>query len=156
MAPSEGAIEAVLMVPTLNGFDGSLKSSTSTLPRLPFTTKSRLLAGSKAGKVIGEYGGKAYNTVSEFFGGNKDIKPKDQAAVVPVRNVDTGAMVRQVSTENKDLERLTSQQQSTSAPIVSTSVNNNNTTSFVPIKASPRPEFTGSALDRYQRGVTVY
>jgi hypothetical protein len=40
--------------------------------------------------------------------------------------------------------------------VVSNNVSTNNTTTYVPIKAAPRSESQGSALDRYQNRVTVY
>jgi len=40
--------------------------------------------------------------------------------------------------------------------VVSNNVSSNNTTKFVPMKASPRPEYTGSSLDRYTNRITVY
>lgn len=100
--------------------------------------------------------------IGEFFGfGDKDksVKPVPTAPagseLVGVRNPSTGQQLTQSSTENIDLSRGIGTQ-STPPPIISSSVNNNNTTSYVPIKPSPRPEYTGSALDRYTAGISVY
>ena len=40
--------------------------------------------------------------------------------------------------------------------VVSNNVSSNNTTKIVPMKANPRPEYTGSALDRYTSRIAVY
>lgn len=69
----------------------------------------------------------------------------------------TGASVLKQSTENQDMSRDLSSRGNAPAPsIVSSNVSNNNSTSFVPIKPSPRPEYSGSALDRYQNRVGAF
>jgi hypothetical protein len=69
----------------------------------------------------------------------------------------TGSDVIKASTENADMTRdLTTSKNAPAQSIVSSSVNNNNSTSYVPIKPGPRPEYAGSALDRYQGRVSVY
>lgn len=67
-----------------------------------------------------------------------------------------GSLINATSTENADLSREASRAAPVLPPMVNSSVSNNNTTSYVPIKSTPRPEYTGSALDRYQSRVAVY
>lgn len=132
-------------------------------------------AGTKTGKAVGEFAGKGINAVSEYGsklwagikGAPEDIKKYNEAfagvdkksenilAPVLPQSSNTGAQVANTSVENADLTR-----EATRAPavqsVVSSSVNNSNTTSYVPVKPSPRPGFTGSALERYTMGVSVY
>ena len=137
----------------------------------------------KAGEAIGETASKAGSYISEkasgigssvagFFGfgdKSKDVKPitgvsTEQAAAarsnfasVDPRRVDTGKgqTVAETSTENRDMERESSKGGGNNT-IVSNNVSSNETTKFVPVAGSPRPEFTGSALDRYQSRIAVY
>lgn len=68
----------------------------------------------------------------------------------------TGKDVVQASTENKDMERDAKGKGGANNTVVSNNVSSNNTTKIVPMKASPRPEYTGSSLDRYTSRITVY
>ena len=61
-----------------------------------------------------------------------------------------------ISTENKDMSREAQSSSPVAQPVISNNVNNTNTTSYVPIKPSPRPEYAGSALDRYQLRVSAF
>lgn len=79
----------------------------------------------------------------------------DVISPVSPQNSNTGAQVANTSVENADLTREATRAP-TVQPVVSNSVNNSNTTSYVPVKPSPRPGFTGSALERYTMGVSVY
>ena len=67
----------------------------------------------------------------------------------------TGKDVAKTSTENADMGREASKGGSNNT-VVSNNVSSNNTTKFVPMKANPRPEYTGSSLDRYTNRITVY
>jgi hypothetical protein len=67
-----------------------------------------------------------------------------------------GKDVVQASTENKDMERDAKGRGGANNTVVSNNVSSNNTTKFAPMKASPRPEYTGSSLDRYTNRITVY
>ena len=67
-----------------------------------------------------------------------------------------GKDVVQASTENKDMERDAKGRGGANNTVVSNNVSSNNTTKIVPMKASPRPEYTGSALDRYTSRIAVY
>ena len=67
----------------------------------------------------------------------------------------TGKDVAKTSTENADMERDASKGGSNNT-VVSNNVSSNNTTKIVPMKANPRPEYTGSALDRYTSRIAVY
>ena len=79
-----------------------------------------------------------------------------EAAVTPSTTPTPGATVAQTSTENADMEREASSQGGANNTVVSNNVSSNNTTKIVPMKASPRPEYTGSSLDRYTNRITVY
>ena len=68
----------------------------------------------------------------------------------------TGKDIIQASTENKDMEREAGNKGGGNNTVVSNNVSSNNTTKFVPMKANPRPEYTGSSLDRYTSRITVY
>jgi hypothetical protein len=79
-------------------------------------------------------------------------------ASVDPRRVDTaGKTVASTSTENVDMGREHLRGGGGSGnTVISNNVNNSSTTKYVPMKASPRPEHTGSALDRYQDRITAY
>lgn len=130
-------------------------------------------AGSKAGKVVGEYGGKAVNAVKSYFGWNKEEVAPAPTAQVPTTTPQTtntlrekfeamkpenrpGYMVDRTSVENNDLARRSAVTGGMTVPVISNNVSNNNNTSYVPMKPSPRPDYTGSALDRYQSRIAVY
>lgn len=78
------------------------------------------------------------------------------APVAPTAPVKAGQEVTKTTTENTDMTREASRSGGNSNTIVSNNVNNNNTTKFVPMRPTARPEFTGSALDRYTNKVSVY
>lgn len=67
-----------------------------------------------------------------------------------------GQEVVKDSTENADLTRAANKPAPAAQPIVSSNVSNVNTTSYVPVKPSPRSERSGSALDRYNDRVAAY
>jgi hypothetical protein len=81
-------------------------------------------------------------------------------ASVDPRRVDTssaaGVTVAKTSTDNADMTREAGGRGGANNTIVSNNVSSNNSTRIVPMKASPRPEFTGSSLDRYTSRITVY
>ena len=79
-----------------------------------------------------------------------------EAAVTPSTAPTPGATVAQTSTENADMTREASAKGGANNTVVSNNVSSNNTTKIVPMKASPRPEYTGSSLDRYTSRITVY
>lgn len=128
----------------------------------------------KAGSYIGEKASSVGSSISNFFGvsGKEAVKqvPTTQgvsteeaalartnyAAVDPRRVDSAGRNVSQTSTENADMSRETSGRGGANNTVVSNNVSSNNTTKIVPMKANPRPEYTGSALDRYQSRITVY
>lgn len=118
-------------------------------------------AGSKAGRVVGEYSEKAYDTAKGF--GSRAIDKvssffspaKDQAAVVPAAQKQSGLTVAKESVEMADMSRSAAGGGGSNS-IVSNTISNNNTNTYIPIKATPRPEFTGSALDRYQSRISVF
>ena len=95
---------------------------------------------------------KAGSAVKDFFGfGSKSAPVSPSTAPTP------GTTVAQTSTENADMAReASSKPAGGGGTIVSNNVSSNNTTKIVPMKASPRPEYTGSSLDRYTSRITVY
>ena len=107
---------------------------------------------SNAGAAVMGTASKAGSAVKDFFGfGSKSAPVSPSAAPTP------GTTVAQTSTENADMAReATSKPAGGGGTIVSNNVSSNNTTKIVPMKASPRPEYTGSSLDRYTNRITVY
>ena len=67
----------------------------------------------------------------------------------------TGKEVAKTSTENADMGREAGRGGANNT-VVSNNVSSNNTTKIVPMKANPRPEYTGSSLDRYTSRISVY
>jgi len=92
--------------------------------------------------------------------GNKDKestydRAMAQVNVTPAKTTPVGSDVNKTSTENIDLGRGANGGGSNNT-VVSNNVSSNNTTKIVPMKANPRPEYTGSSLDRYNNRITVY
>jgi len=113
--------------------------------------KSASQSINKAGEYIGDTASKAGSAVKDFFGfGSKNAPVTPSAALTP------GSTVAKTSTENADMAREASGRGGANNTVVSNNVSSNNTTKIVPMKANPRPEYTGSALDRYQSRITVY
>ena len=80
-----------------------------------------------------------------------------EATVTPAgATPSSGSTVAKTSTENNDMEREAGNKSGGNSTVVSNNVSSNNTTKFVPMKANPRPEYTGSSLDRYTNRITVY
>lgn len=121
---------------------------------------------SKAGSYLSEKASSAGAAISSFFSGPKQVQGvstsqaaaarSNYAAVDPRRTDVSGRTVANTSTENVDMNREASKGGSGGNTIVSNNVNSTSTTKYVPMKASPRPEFSGSALDRYQNRISVY
>ena len=81
------------------------------------------------------------------------IKPDNYLA--PAKATPVGASVAKTSTENADMGREAGKGGGNNT-VVSNNVSTNNTTTYVPIKATPRAESQGSALDRYQNRVSSF
>ena len=79
-----------------------------------------------------------------------------KAARLLAKKGSMGSTVAQTSTENADMAREASGRGGANNTVVSNNVSSNNTTKIVPMKANPRPEYTGSALDRYTSRIAVY
>ena len=106
---------------------------------------------SNAGAAVMGTASKAGSAVKDFFGfGSKSAPVSPSTAPTP------GATVAQTSTENADMAREASGKSGANNTVVSNNVSSNNTTKIVPMKANPRPEYTGSALDRYTSRIAVY
>ena len=114
-------------------------------------TKTRI-----AGEDVGEKLSDKQMAVMEMgkASGNK-YSPEIEAKYAEQRK-SVGAEVAQTSTENADMTREASGKGGANNTVVSNNVSSNNTTKIVPMKASPRPEYTGSALDRYTSRIAVY
>lgn len=78
------------------------------------------------------------------------------ASVDPRRVDSVGVTVAKTSTENADMTREAGGRGGANNTVVSNNVSSNNSTKIVPMKASPRPEYTGSSLDRYTNRITSY
>ena len=72
------------------------------------------------------------------------------------KGTNTGLDVMRTSTENADMTREVVSQPSITTPIISNNVQSSNTTKYVPSKPAPRPEYSGSALDRYTNRIAVF
>ena len=95
---------------------------------------------------------KAGSAVKSFFGfGDKKTPPVQGSAPTTPQ----GATVAATSTANADMSRNLTAGGPSLPPIISNSSSVNNTTSYVPMKATPRPE-GGSSLDRYLTKVTAF
>ena len=82
------------------------------------------------------------------------VSPSTSVTPAPVKSV--GMEVAKTSTENVDMTRQAATTPPISTPIISNNVSSNNTTKYVPSKPLPRPEYSGSALDRYTNRIAVY
>jgi len=106
-------------------------------------------------------GGEAQDVVSNkdlYAMGNKDKEATYDRAMAQVNATPAtpvGSDVVKASIENKDLERESKQSKASSTPIVMNNSSSNNTTSYVPIKASPRPDGS-SSVDRHQNRIAAY
>ena len=100
------------------------------------------------------------SSISNFFTNTSEAKAIPQPAatnVIPVQNnLSTGRSILATTMENQDLERSFAITPSPSQSIISNNVNNVNTTSYIPIKPTPRAENYGSALDRYTNRIAVF
>jgi hypothetical protein len=92
-------------------------------------------------------------TLSSSFETNPT--PSTSAVVTPTKAAPVGTDVSKTSTENADMGREAGKGGANNT-VVSNNVSSNNTTKIVPMKANPRPEYTGSSLDRYTNRITVY
>lgn len=123
----------------------------SVTPEAPVTSTSTV-TGAKRGDS-GWNNIPAGATVVDEKGNRRQATLEEVNAV---KDEQRGAMVAKTSTENADMERDAKGKSGANNTVVSNNVSSNNTTKFVPMKASPRPEYTGSSLDRYTNRITVY
>lgn len=86
------------------------------------------------------------SAVGDFFGGK---------SVTPASAAGNGAAVGQTSVENNDMARNNAGGSGNNT-VVSNNVSTNNTTKYVPLKGTPRPETQGSALERYQNRISAF
>jgi hypothetical protein len=97
-----------------------------------------------------------YNQLQELNAkGDVEGARKKLASIKAAKVTGTGKDVAQTSTENADMSREANKGGANNT-VVSNNVSSNNTTKIVPMKANPRPEYTGSSLDRYTNRITVY
>jgi hypothetical protein len=110
-------------------------------------------------KARGTYEGGALTKITDEVSGKEypiAVPEESKARVQAARNLKgTGSEVAQTSTENADMSREANKGGANNT-VVSNNVSSNNTTKIVPMKANPRPEYTGSALDRYTSRIAVY
>jgi hypothetical protein len=95
--------------------------------------------------------GNSYSPEIEAMYTNQSMKDN----VTPAKAAPVGVDVSKTSAENADMGRETGKGGANNT-VVSNNVSSNNTTKIVPMKANPRPEYTGSSLDRYTNRITVY
>jgi hypothetical protein len=125
-------------------------------------------------KATGTFEGGVLTKITDKVSGKEhaiEVSEKDKTSVAAAREMramnensaklaaaasrNMGSDVNKTSTENIDLSRGASGGGSNNT-VVSNNVSSNNTTKIVPMKANPRPEYTGSSLDRYTNRITVY
>lgn len=105
---------------------------------------------------------KAEKSAKEIYLSKTEAKSPDPqlARVKNAPNVEPvkrpGSELGPLSLEYNDQMRETAQSKPSPAPLIMNNSSSNNTTSFVPMKATPRPEYSGSALDRYQSRISTY
>lgn len=113
---------------------------------------SKLKAEGKVGKVVKF---SDYENVPEL----KELtaKQEQERANISAR-IDAGTTteVSRTSGENVSLRDEITTTRGTPTPIVSNNVTNTSTNNYVPIKADPRPNSRGSALDNYVGRITSY
>jgi len=150
----------------------SPEASTASLGERVKSEATRL--GIEPGKGKGVFeGGVLTKMVDTNTGKEHDIEvsEKDKSKVAAAREMramnensgrlaaaasrNLGSDVNRTSTENADMGRESGRGGSNNT-VVSNNVSSNNTTKIVPMKANPRPEYTGSSLDRYTNRITVY
>lgn len=92
-----------------------------------------------------------------YLDATPDTKPsiKPDNYLAPAKATPVGANVAKTSTENADMGREAGKGGGNNT-VVSNNVSTNNTTTYVPIKAAPRSESQGTALDRYQNRVSSF
>ena len=140
-------------------------------------------AGSKIGKKVGEFGGKLWTGIKNAPEAMKNYNEKfsevdkdkgsgltynvtgstsdEMPGLLPGPEIlstsmtSAGKLLSTQTIDNMDLNRETNRVPITQ-PVVSTNVSSTNTTSYVPIKPSPRPGYTGSALDRHQDRILAF
>ena len=111
----------------------------------------------RAFSALGNFftGPSAKNTVSTTPQVARIIPSTQTQNVVPGSIKQTGITMAKESVENNELMRNPVSSGGSNS-IVSNTISNNNTNTYIPIKATPRPEYTGSALDRYQTRISVF
>ena len=155
--PSEGKLSEAKSVTPVGGApapsesEGKVNSLEAEATRL----------GIDPNQATGTYSGGALTKITDKVSGKEypvSVPEESKARVQAASNlkVKTGLEVAQTSTENADMERDASGKGGANNTVVSNNVSSNNTTKIVPMKASPRPEYTGSSLDRYTSRITVY
>jgi hypothetical protein len=149
---SQGINKAGSAVKDFFGF-GDKKKPEATVPASITSSESKTRI---AGEEVGEKLSDKQIAVMEMgkASGNK-YSPEIEAKYADQRK-SAGSEVAKTSTENADMEREASGKSGANNTVVSNNVSSNNTTKIVPMKASPRPEYTGSSLDRYTNRITVY
>ena len=149
---AQGINKAGSAVKDFFGF-GDKKKPETTIPAPTTTSESKTRI---AGEEVGEKLSDKQMAVMEMSkaSGNK-YSPEIEAKYADQRK-SAGSEVAKTSTENADMTREASGKGGANNTVVSNNVSSNNTTKIVPMKANPRPEYTGSSLDRYTNRITVY
>jgi hypothetical protein len=110
--------------------------------------------------AIGTYEGGALTKITDKVSGKQHqiaVPEESKARVEAARNLKSnkGSEVAETSAENKDMEREASKGGGNNT-VVSNNVNNTETTKISPGTSNPRPEYSGSALDRYQSRISAF
>jgi hypothetical protein len=150
--PSEGKLSEAK---SISPVEGESKSKANSLE----AEATKL--GIDPNNATGTYEGGALTKITDKVSGKEHqvaVPEESKARVEAARNLkgNTGSEVAKTSTENVDMERDAKSKGGANNTVVSNNVSSNNTTKIVPMKANPRPEYTGSSLDRYTNRITVY
>jgi len=141
---------------------GSLDQDTTSLEKQADNLSDQATKlGIDPNNATGTYEGGVLTKITDKVSGKEHqiaVPEESKARVEAARNLKSsmGSEVAKTSTENKDMERDASSKGGANNTVVSNNVSSNNTTKYVPMKASPRPESQGSALDRYQNRITTF
>ncbi|MFZ9611002.1 MAG: hypothetical protein ACO294_09905, partial [Methylococcales bacterium] len=128
-----------------------LQGKEATLGEKLSSGAGQALSGFTFGLLDAKTASKGINTIGNFY---KDTYDKIGDTIGKV--VDRGKELAAETVQGMDLARQSIGGGPNGTVINNSSINNNNSTKFVPMKGAPRPESQGSALDRYQSRITSF
>ena len=143
-----------------NAFGSLYEDTPSLMKKADKQSEQATKLGIDPNNATGTYEGGVLTKITDKVSGKDypiEVPEESRAKVEAARNLrGTGSEIAKTSTENADMTREASGKGGVNNTVVSNNVSSNNTTKFVPMKTNPRPEYTGSALDRYTSRIAVY